>query len=332
MGSILAFPSFKADFGLPTGTSGFASAYNAEVSSNIVSLLIAGCFFGAIAAAFLNERFGRRYSLMGFSIIFLLGAALQTGSPNSLAYIYSGRVIAGLGVGGMSSITPVFVAENAPAAVRGRISGLFQEFLVLGTTISYWLDYGVALHIPQSSKQWRIPLGVQLIPAGILFVGLFFLKESPRWLAKQGRDMEAVDSIAHMRCEEVDSEVVRREFAEIKASIEEEQAASQGVTWKECLRPGVRNRFILVFVLMLCQQFTGTNSIGYYAPQIFQTVGLSGTDASLFATGVYGVVKVIATGLFLLFIIDRIGRRWPLIFGSIWMFVVRLLCCCLRLT
>lgn len=320
MGSILAFESFKNDFGLPTDTSGFASARGAEVSSNTVSLLIAECFFGAIGSAILNERFGRRHSLMAFAVVFLLGAALQAGSPKQLSYIYSGHVIAGLAVGGMSSITPVFVAENAPAAVRGRITGLFQEFLVLGTTISYWLDYGISKNLPISSKQWRIPLGVQLIPGGILFVGLMFLPESPRWLAKKGRDEDAVASLASMRCEQTDSPSVIREFAEIRASINEEEAASEGVNWKACLRPGIRSRFILVFLLMTCQQFTGTNSIGYYAPQIFQTVGLSGTNASLFATGVYSVVKVIATGAFLLFVTDRLGRRWPLICGDIWMY------------
>ncbi|KIX99567.1 uncharacterized protein Z520_05143 [Fonsecaea multimorphosa CBS 102226] len=319
MGSVLAFDSFKEDFGLPTNSSGFASAKAAEISSNVVSLLIAGCFFGALAAAFLNEKFGRRFSLMGFAVVFLLGAALQTGSPRQLSYIYAGRVIAGLGVGSMSSITPVFVAENSPARVRGRITGLFQEFLVLGTTLSYWLDYGVAKNIPKSSKQWRIPLGVQLIPGGILLVGMLFLRESPRWLAKQGRDQEAVAALAHIRCDSPDDVEVMSEFAEIKASIAEEEELSEGVTWKECLQPNMRKRFMIIFFLMLCQQFTGTNSIGYFAPQIFQTVGLSGTDSSLFATGVYGVVKVFATGLFLWWITDRIGRKWPLVVGGIWM-------------
>jgi hypothetical protein len=122
-----------------------------------------------------------------------------------------------------------------------------------------------------------------------------------------------------MRCESEDHADVISEYAEIKASIEEEETLTEGVTWKECLQPNIRSRFLLIFCLMMCQQFTGTNSIGYFAPQIFQTVGLSGTDASLFATGVYGIVKVIATGIFLLFITDKIGRRWPLVTGGIWM-------------
>ncbi|KAH6683065.1 general substrate transporter [Halenospora varia] len=319
MGSVLALSSFKKDFGLPTESSGFANAKNAKVSSNVVSLLTAGCFFGAIAAAFLNDRFGRRFTLMGFSVIFLIGAAIQTASSHSIGQIYAGRVIAGLGVGGMSSVTPVFVAENCPPAVRGRITGLFQEFLVIGSTFAYWLNYGVALHIKPSTSQWRIPVAIQLIPGGFLFIGLFFLKESPRWLMKQGRYEEATASLSYMRREDPTNPEIVKEIAEIRASIEEELAATEGVTWKECLKPGNRYRFISAFIIMLWQQFSGTNSIGYYAPQIFQTVGVSKTNSSLFATGVYGTVKVFTTGLFLIIGIDKLGRRKSLLFGAAWM-------------
>jgi sugar porter (SP) family MFS transporter len=319
MGSVLALNSFKKDFNLPTGSSGFASAKNAYVSSNVVSLLTAGCFFGAIAAAFLNERFGRRYSLMFFTVIFLIGAAVQTGAHHEIGMIYAGRIIAGLGIGGMSSITPVFVSENCPPNVRGRIAGLFQEFLVIGSTFAYWLDYGVSLRIPVSTKQWRVPVAIQLIPGGFMLFGLLFLKESPRWLMKKGRHHEAAESLAHIRCETTDSPDVAKELAEIRAAIEEELNATEGVTWKECLLPGNRYRFLTGFALMFWQQFSGTNSIGYYAPQIFQTVGLSKSSSSLFATGVYGTVKVVTTAIFLLIGIDRFGRKKSLIFGALWM-------------
>ena len=260
MGSVLALNAFKKDFGLPTDSSGFANGKNAYVSSNVVSLLTAGCFFGAIAAAFLNERFGRRYSLMGFTVIFLIGAAVQTAAHHSLGMIYGGRVIAGLGIGGMSAITPVFVSENAPAARRGRIAGLFQEFLVIGSTFAYWLDYGVSLRIPVSTKQWRVPVAIQLIPGGVMLAGLFLLKESPRWLMKQGRHTEAAISLAHIRCEDPDHPEVIQELAEIRAAIEEELNATEGVTWKECLLPGNRYRFITGFCLMFWHQFSGKSS------------------------------------------------------------------------
>lgn len=319
MGSVLALDSFKKDFMLPMGSSGFASSKNAQVSSNVVSLLTAGCFFGAIFAAAINDRIGRRYTLMLFSVVFLIGAAIQVGAHHAIGMIYGGRVVAGLGIGGMSSVTPVFVSENCPPETRGRITGLFQEFLVIGSTFAYWLDYGVSLHIPESTKQWRVPVAIQLIPGGLMFIGLFFLRESPRWLMKQDRQDEALESLAYIRNEPITSELVRREMAEIRASLEEESAATQGVTWKECLQKSNRRRILFAFMLMLCQQFTGTNSIGYYAPEIFQTVGLSKTNSSLFATGIYGTVKVVATGLFLIIGIDRWGRKNSLIGGGVWM-------------
>jgi sugar porter (SP) family MFS transporter len=319
MGSVLALSSFKEDFGLPTGSGGFADSKNAQISSNVVSLLTAGCFFGAIFAAFLNDHLGRRYSLMILTVVFLIGAALQVGATHAIGMIYAGRVVAGLGIGGMSSITPVFVGENCPPETRGRIAGLFQEFLVIGSTFAYWLDYGVSIHIAPSTKQWRIPVAIQLIPGGLMLIGLFFLKESPRWLTSKGRHEEALHSLAYIRNEPTSSEAVQTELAEIRASIEEERAATEGLSWREFLLKSNRNRFLFAVVLMLCQQFSGTNSIGYYAPQIFQTIGLSATNSSLFATGVYGTVKVVATAVFLYVGIDRWGRKKSLIGGSIWM-------------
>ncbi|KAL1310582.1 hypothetical protein AAFC00_000860 [Neodothiora populina] len=319
MGSVLALPSFKKDFGLPTDKSGFSSSKNAEISSNVVSLLTAGCFFGAIAAAFINERFGRKYSLILFCSIFMVGAAIQTGAHHALGAIYAGRVIAGLGVGGMSAITPVFVSENCPANVRGRITGLFQEFLVIGVFLAYWISYAVKKHVEPSTKQWRIPVAFQLVPGGIMLVGLFFLKESPRWLAKRARHDEALESLAYIRCTDVADPIVLEEMAEIRASIEEEFAATEGLTWKECIKPGIRGRFAQAVGIMVCQQFSGTNSIGYYAPQIFESIGISSADSSLFATGIYGTVKVIATGIFLVVGIEKLGRKIPLLAGAGWM-------------
>ncbi|KAJ5250791.1 hypothetical protein N7489_001201 [Penicillium chrysogenum] len=300
MGSVLALSSFKRDFGLPLESSGFSDEKNAHISSNVVSLLTAGCFFGSIFAAYMNDRLGRRYSLMIFALIFLVGAAVQVAAHHEIGVIYGGRVIAGFGIG-------------------GRVAGLFQEFLVIGSTFAYWLNYGVALHVPEGTSQWRIPVGIQLVPGGLMLIGLFFLKESPRWLMTKGRRDEALQSLVYIRNEPETSEAIQVEFAEISAAIHEEMQATEGLTWKECLKPSNRYRFFLAFVLMFWQQFSGTNSIGYYAPQIFASVGLSKTDSSLFATGIYGTVKVVATAIFLVVGIDRWGRKKSLIGGAAWM-------------
>ena len=138
---------------------------------------------------------------------------------------------------------------------------------MIGSTFAYWLDYGVALRIPVSTKQWRVPVAIQLIPGGLMLIGLFFLTESPRWLVKKGRHEEALKSLAYIRNEPNTSPEVVHEMAEIRAAVEEELHLTEGVTWKECIAPGVRMRFVTGFLIMLCQQFSGTNSIGYYAPQ-----------------------------------------------------------------
>lgn len=245
MGSVLALDSFKADFGLPIGGSGFASEQNASVSSNVVSLLTAGAFFGAIIGAIVNDMLGRRSTLFLFATVFMVGAAIQTGASHDIAYIYAGRVVAGLGIGGLSGVMSVYVTENAPPKIRGRIAGLFQELLVIGSTFAYWLDYGVDKHIPTSTKQWRVPVAVQLIPGGLMMIGLCFLKESPRWLAKKGRHEKAHVALAHVRCRSMDDPEVLEELAEIKAAIEEENHAMEGLSWKEVFAPA--NRFVSPF-------------------------------------------------------------------------------------
>jgi MFS family permease len=137
----------------------------------------------------------------------------------------------------------VYVSENAPPKQRGRIAGLFQELLVIGSTFAYWLDYGVSLHIKPSGRQWRIPVGIQIIPGGLMLIGLLFLRESPRWLMKKGQHKRAAESLAWVRCSRADSPEIIEELAEIRASIEEELNATEGVTWKECLQKG--NRYVL---------------------------------------------------------------------------------------
>lgn len=130
-------------------------------------------------------------------------------------------------------------------------------------------DYGCAKHIPSSTLQWRLPVSIQLVLGGIMMIGLFFLKESPRWLCKKGRHEKAIASLAHVRCKSVDSPEIIQEMAEIRASIEEELNATEGVTWRECLTPGNRKRFAIGFMIMFWQQFSGTNSIGKYVLEPF---------------------------------------------------------------
>lgn len=322
-------------FGYDTGIAGgivtqesFLEAFNVSkesvnsVSANVVSVLQAGAFFGALASAPASAWMGRRYCNILFSIVFAVGAILQTvaGGSRGLGYIYAGRVIAGLGIGAISAVAPTYVSECSPKEVRGRITGMFQVLVATGVMISYFMNYGVNKHISPGPLVWRVPFGFQLVPAGIMCIGLLFATESPRWLAQVGRNHEALRNLAKLRRRSVDDEIVRLEMAEIEASIEEERRARSGLGLKEAFfGKGNFIRFFIAFMIFLLQQWSGQNSVNYYAPQIFQAIGYSSESARLLASGVYGIVKVVATALFVFFLIERVGRKWSLALSGLWM-------------
>lgn len=244
----------------------------------------------------------------------LLGSTLQTiPARGSLALIYAGRTIAGFGIGGVSSIAPGYVAECAPANARGRITGLFQIIVALGVMLSYFANYGVAAHIDKFSPLiHRIPFGLQLVPSGLMALGLLFVKESPRWLARRGRNEEALHNLAFLRRRHESDEEIIIEFAEIEASVKEE--VEGGLSLFQAVRQkGTPIRFIIAFVLFVFQQWAGQNAVNYFGPQIFSSIGYQGTTPKLLATGIYGVVKVVATLIAVSFGIERLGRRLSLL-------------------
>ena len=129
------------------------------------------------------------------------------------------------------------------------------------------------MHITTGFNVWRIPFGMQLVPAGIMAFGLLTVRESPRWLASKGRVDDALTNLAYLRKRDTDDEEVRAEMAEIEAAIEEEREARKGLGAKEAfLGKGNFIRFVIAAVIFLLQQWSGQNSVGYYAPQIFSSV------------------------------------------------------------
>ncbi|KAG7091695.1 hypothetical protein E1B28_010716 [Marasmius oreades] len=291
-----------------------------DVSAIVVSVLQAGAFVGSLASAPVSAYIGRKYTLVTFSGIFAVGAILTTiaESPsNGLHLIYAGRVISGLGIGGISAVAPAFVSECSPKEVRGRITGLFQIMVAIGVMISYFLNFGISIHQPTGINVWRIPFGFQLVPCGIMLFGLMTIKESPRWLASVGRNEDAIQNLAYLRKSHPSSESVIREMAEIEAAIEEERAARAGLGLQEAFfGKGNFIRFVIAFVIFVLQQFSGQNSVNYYAPQIFESIGYTGNTQSLLASGIYGVVKVVFTALFIFFGVESLGRKPSLIISA----------------
>jgi sugar porter (SP) family MFS transporter len=322
-GGVVSNPYFLEVFGIQDENGNIDTKRKDAISSNVVSVLQAGAFFGALASAPTSAWIGRKWTLIAYSLIFVVGAILTTvpnDASNGLSFIYAGRVISGFGIGAISAVAPAFVSECSPKEVRGRITGCFQIMVAAGVMISYFINYGVGINFTNSPKIWRIPFGFQLVPAGIMCLGLFTVKESPRWLASKGRNDEALCNLAYLRRESVDSESIIHEMAEIEAVIKEEQEARQGLGWKEAfLGKGNFIRFVIAFVIFLLQQWSGQNSVNYYAPQIFASIGYIGTKNSLLASGVYGIIKFVSTCLFIFFGVETLGRKLSLFISSIGM-------------
>ncbi|KAF8982014.1 general substrate transporter [Cyathus striatus] len=322
-GGVVSQKYFQRHFGLVNADGSINTKRTNEVSSNVVSVLQAGAFFGALSSAPISAKIGRKWTLVGFTLVFSVGAVLTTvaNSPsNGLALIYAGRVVSGFGIGGISAVAPAYVSECSPKDVRGRITGLFQIMVAMGVMISYFINFSIGQHLHDTPLVWRLPFGFQLVPAGIMLFGLFTVKESPRWLASVGRKDEAAVNLAYLRKEAIDSESVLSELAEIEAAIQEERAAREGLGLKEAFfGKGNFIRFVIAFVIFLLQQWAGQNSVGYYAPQIFSSIGYAGTTNSLLASGIYGVVKLVATATFVLGFVETLGRKKSLFISAMGM-------------
>jgi sugar porter (SP) family MFS transporter len=304
---VLTLPSFQRDFG-------YSKKEKTQVNSNCVSILQAGGFFGCFAVWPITSWLGRRWALVISSLVFCLGSILQVINTHSIGAFYAGRVISGFGVGGATVLVPMFSAEMAPKEIRGKLGSCFQLFFASGVAVSYWVDYAAQKGISStSSAQWQVPIGLQLVPGVIVGLGMLFVKESTRWLAKKGLHEQSYASLLWVRGG-VDSPEIRAEFAEIQAGVELEIQASEGVTWKELLLPSNRYRMFIAVTIQLCAQLTGNTSLAYYAPQIFATIGAG--NKTLFITGFFGIVKVVGVLTFIIFFVERFGRRKPFMVGA----------------
>lgn len=199
---------------------------------------------------------------------------------------------------------PIYIAECSPALIRGRLVGMFEIMLQVALVFGFWVNYGVAKNISDDDdKQWHIPVGVQLIPAGMLLLSMPFVVESPRWLLSKNKTEQAKKALSWVRNLPPDHEYIATEMSEISLSITYEIELSGGSRstthiFRELISPGIRWRASMAVILMLLQNLTGINAINYYSPTILASIGYSGTSVGLLATGVYGLVKMFTTLIF----------------------------------
>jgi sugar porter (SP) family MFS transporter len=287
---------FKNDFSL--------SVFALEV---IVSGVLAGAAVGALLGGRLADIFGRRTLLILTAFIFAAGAILCAAAM-SPAILIVGRIIVGFGIGLSSSAVPVYISEVSPADARGWTVSLFQLAITLGILLAYIVDYAFA-----SIQGWRWMFGLAVVPAAIFAFGMFFLPESPRWLAKRGRHDEARAILSRIR----DTDDVDSELQEIARSLDR---AEEHGHWRDMLSARIRPALIVGIGLAVFQQVTGINTVIYYAPIIVQSAGISSASGAILTTAGIGIVNVLMT-IVSMWLIDRIGRRPLLLTGIAGMIV-----------
>lgn len=318
IGTTLALPSFVKEFQLNS----MPAAELALTKANIVSVYQAGAFFGALGAYTSSYYIGRKKSLILWVLIFILGAGMMLGAnrERGLGLIIGGRVLAGLGVGGCSNMVPIYISELSPPAVRGRLVGIYEMGWQIGGLVGFWINYGLQETMEESHRQWIIPFAVQLVPAGCLLLGAFWMPESPRWRLTNGQREQALKDLCWIRNLPADHTYILEEVDAIDAQVEHDRVHVGAGFWKQFTvlkHRHVQWRLFLGGMLFLWQNGSGINAINYYSPTVFRSLGITGTNTGFLTTGIFGVVKTVLTFVWLFWLIDRLGRTKLLILGAL---------------
>ncbi|KAI0765877.1 general substrate transporter [Trametes elegans] len=286
------------DFGRPDPTT----------QGTIVSVLDIGCAVGSLITFLWGESIGRKRMIMAGATTMLVGTAILT-SSTTLAQLYVGRIVTGIGNGFNSSSIPVYQSETCGGMVRGALVCLNSTVTIIGLVIAYWLDYGMLF--VNGPAQWRLPVGFQALFALCLLLQVLVLPDSPRWYMAHGREDEGAHILAQLedRDSPNDPDVVAKR-KEIEVSLAQECAGGP-FRYRELLQGGPLGNFrriCLCIGVNVMQQFTGANMINYLAPVVYQnTMGLS-RNLSLLLGG-FTAVTYMVTSFIPLWTIDRFGRR-----------------------
>ncbi|OQE16511.1 hypothetical protein PENFLA_c027G05733 [Penicillium flavigenum] len=303
--AVLVSQSFKAKF-----------EANDTETGVIVSLFTAGACVGAGFAGPSGDYLGRRGTISLGCLIFTLGGCLQT-AAKTIAYLYSGRFIAGLGVGFLTMMIPLYQAEICHPKIRGRVTALQQFMLGIGALVAGWVGYGTYTNLaPTNDAQWQLPLGLQIAPAVLLGLLISFFPESPRWLIDHNRAEDGLRTLAKLHAHGDENDAwVQAEFTQIQETItyeHEHEAKSYAELFTN--RSSFR-RLFLCCALQASGQMTGVSAIQYYSPQIYSQIGISNGD-TLKYQAINSIIALVAQVLCMIYI-DRFGRRWTLIGGNL---------------
>ncbi|WP_216368558.1 sugar porter family MFS transporter [Limnovirga soli] len=301
---------FGYDTAVIAGAIGFMKTYYAlsdAMTGWVASCALLGCVAGAMYAGKLSDIVGRKKVLMLSALLFAI-SSVGTAMPPNLTFFVVFRLIGGMGIGIASMLSPMYISEMAPADIRGKLIAVFQLGVVTGILLIYFVNAGIAGMYNEAwniTTGWRYMFGSGLIPSVIFVLLLFTVPESPRWLAKQKRNEEALDILTKINGQEK----ANQELAEINASL----ADDTSLTLAEMMKPGLRRALFIGVVLAIFSQVTGINAIMYYAPEIFKSTG-DGSNSALMQTVLVGIINVAFT-LVAIRYVDKLGRKALLLIG-----------------
>ncbi len=303
-----AKPFFERFFGLADAASqGWAN-----------SCALLGCLVGALLAGALSDKFGRKRLLI-FSAFLFAVTSLGNAAAGSFPIFVFWRMLGGVAIGLASNLSPMYIAEVAPAPMRGRLVAINQLTIVLGILAAQFINYLIADKLPQGATEefiraswncrvgWRWMFAATAVPSLLFFAGMFFVPESPRWLAQNGRPEQARDILARIG----GGDYARQALAEITATLVNEP---QRVNFRDLLEPRMRRVLVLGVVLAVFQQWCGINVIFNYAEEIFAAAGYNISD-TLMNIAWTGSVNLAFTFV-ALGVVDRGGRRILMLLGA----------------
>jgi SP family arabinose:H+ symporter-like MFS transporter len=296
----------------------FGIANSANLQGWAMSCALVGCLVGAILSGMLSDRFGRKRLLIFSAFLFIL-SALGTGTTHSFDLFVVYRIIGGIGIGLASNLSPMYIAEIAPASMRGRFVSLNQLTIVLGILVAQLVNWQIAepvtvdatvsyiLNSWNGQTGWRWMFWVEIIPVGLFFLLMYFVPESPRWLSKKGNDEKVQNILTRIGV----LKYAKSEFQNIRKTL---SANTDKVNFNEMLNPKLRRVLIIGIVLAAFQQYCGINVIFNYAEEIFKAAGYGVSDI-LFNIVIIGSVNMIFTFV-AIYTVDKLGRRALMITGA----------------
>jgi SP family sugar:H+ symporter-like MFS transporter len=267
-----------------------------------------------LGSAPLADKFGRRLTISGAAFSYILGVIIEITSERVWVQFAMGRFTAGIGIGALSTVVPMYQSESIPKRIRGATVASYQLLITLGIWTAYMVNFGTSAQY-KDSAQWRIPNGLSALWAICLGTAILFLPESPRYAYRMGRVDEARSNMARLNGVEPNSPFIDAEIAEIQEKLEAESAGGKHAWYEAFTGPRMMYRVILGMVLQAGQQLTGANYFFYYGTTIFSATGI---ENSYVTSIILGTVNVVAT-LGGIWIAEHVGRRKAMMGGAAWM-------------